>query len=226
MFLRQSLRENLALGPRLRGVPKAETNERINEPLVCSVSHTSSSAGPITSPRGGEGRRASVARALCLQGALWCFSMSHSPDSTLRPTGRLLDELPQVLGAFGGDDRAGHARPLRGAPPGPRILVALVGGRVHAAGWRQTRRGAQFSTERRSPRRSWAIRNFSSDGRRVAVRVRRSVVCTGSCGFSMVVEEFAGSCSSTAVLVGCIGKDRVHVAALATAEMPLTAVTG
>ena len=131
VFLRQSVRENLELGLRLRGVLERERNERIDGAAhLLGIAHLLDRRADHLS--GGEGRRASLARALCLRAPL---VLLDEPLAGLDPAtyARLLDELPQVLGAFGATtvlvthDR--HEALRLG-----QDLVVLVDGRVHAAG--------------------------------------------------------------------------------------------
>ncbi len=214
VFLRQSLRENLALGPRLRGVPKAETNERINDAArLLGIAHVLDRRGDHLS--GGEGRRASVARALCLQAPL---VLLDEPLAGLDPTTyrRLLDELPQVLGAFGATTVLVTHDRYEALRLG-QDLVVLVGGQVHAAG---DKRDVVLNPTSAAVAEILGYSVLFLNGRRVAVRAGALKLGPGAVEFSMVVEELLDLVEHREI-VGRIGKDRVHVAALATAEMPL-----
>lgn len=135
VFLRQSVRENLELGLRLRGISGAQRGARIADAArMMGIDDLLERRADRLS--GGEGRRVSIARALCLRAPL---VLLDEPLEGLdeRTYSRLLDELPQVLAAFGATALlVTHTRheALRLADD----LVILVDGRVHAAGTKQT----------------------------------------------------------------------------------------
>ena len=131
VFLRRSVRENLELGLRLRGVDKAQRRLR-SEDAARRLGVTDLLDRRADQLSGGEGRRVSLARALCLQAPL---VLLDEPLEGLdeRTYVRLLDELPQLLTAFNATTLlVTHNRDeaLRLA----QDLVVLVDGRVHAAG--------------------------------------------------------------------------------------------
>ena len=115
VFLRRSVRENLELGLRMRGVTETEVRKRIDEALsLLGISHLLDRRADRLS--GGEGRRVDLARALCLRAPLV-----------------LLDELPHVLSVFDATTvLVTHSRDeaFRLADD----LVVIVDGRVLAAG--------------------------------------------------------------------------------------------
>jgi ABC-type sugar transport system ATPase subunit len=131
VFLRRTVRDNLELGLRLRGIGQAERRARIEDAAGLM------GIGDLLDRRadrlsGGEGRRVSLARALCLRSSL---VLLDEPLEGLdeRTYSRLLDELPSVLAAFAATTLlVTHTRheALRLASD----LVVLAGGRVHAAG--------------------------------------------------------------------------------------------
>ena len=131
VFLRQSVRDNLDLGLRLRGIAAAERRSRVDHAAaLMGVAHLLER--PADRLSGGEGRRVSLARALCLRAPL---VLLDEPLEGLDEASysRLLDELPQVLAAFAATTvLVTHSRheALRLAED----LVVLVDGRVHAAG--------------------------------------------------------------------------------------------
>lgn len=99
VFLRASVRENLELGLRLRGVERVERQARIDEAAaLLGVGPLLSRAATTLSE--GEGRRASLARALCLQAPLLLLDepLAGLDDET---HARLLNELPGILRARG-----------------------------------------------------------------------------------------------------------------------------
>ena len=131
VFVRASVRDNLELGLRLRRVAPAERRRRIDDAAaLLGIAHLLERRADRLS--GGEGRRVSLARALCLRSPL---VLLDEPLEGLddRTYSRLLGELPQVLAAFAATTiLVTHNRDeaLRLAED----LVILVDGRVQAAG--------------------------------------------------------------------------------------------
>ncbi len=131
VFLRQSVRANLELGLRLRGVERGERHARAERAaLLLGVEHLLDRRADRLS--GGESRRVSLARALCLRAPL---VLLDEPLEGLdeRTYTRLLGELPQLLAAFDATTLlVTHTRQeaLRLA----QDLVVLVDGRVRAGG--------------------------------------------------------------------------------------------
>lgn len=131
VFLRQSVRQNLALGLKLRRIPPDERRERIQDAArVLRIEHLLDRRADQLS--GGEGRRASIARALCLRSPLMLLD---EPLGGLDPAtyGRLLDELPRLIRASGATSiivTHNHLEALRLGDD----LVVLVEGRVRASG--------------------------------------------------------------------------------------------
>jgi ABC-type sugar transport system ATPase subunit len=134
VFLQQSVRANLELGLRLRRLSAADRARRIGDAAaLLGITHLLERRADRLSI--GEGRRASLARALCLRAPL---VLLDEPLAGLDPPtyARLLDDLPQVIGAFVGTTiLVTHDREeaLRLGDD----LVVLAGGQVRAAG--QTR---------------------------------------------------------------------------------------
>lgn len=131
VFLRRSVRGNIELGLRLRGVSTSQTRTRIAE-AANLLGIAAILDRPANALSGGEARRASLARALCLRAPL---VLLDEPLAGLDgPTyARLLDELPQLLTSFGATTLLvthDHREALRLG----QDLVVLVEGRVHAAG--------------------------------------------------------------------------------------------
>jgi ABC-type sugar transport system ATPase subunit len=131
VFLRASVRSNLELGLRLRGLNNATIADHVRHAAsLLNITHLLNRRADRLS--GGEGRRVSLARALCLHAPL---VLLDEPLAGLdeRTYSTLLDELPELLTAF--DATAllvTHSRheALRLADD----LVVLVDGRVHGAG--------------------------------------------------------------------------------------------
>ena len=131
VFLRRSVRENLALGLRMRGVGAADAQARIGETLaLLGIGHLLERRADHLS--GGEGRRVGLARALCLRAPL--VLLDEPLDGLDRRTqARLLDELPQLLALLDATTvLVTHSRDeaFRLADD----LVVIVDGRVLAAG--------------------------------------------------------------------------------------------
>jgi ABC-type sugar transport system ATPase subunit len=131
VFLRRTVRENLELGLRLRGVDRRLLRTRVEESVaLLGIAHLMERRADQLS--GGEGRRVSLARALCLRAPL---VLLDEPLAGLdeRTYVHLLDELPRLMNAFDATTLlVTHSRDeaLRLA----HELVVLVDGRVHAAG--------------------------------------------------------------------------------------------
>ena len=131
VFLSGTLRENLGLGLGLRGVPRADRDDRVGEAAdACGI------AGLLDRPAhrlsGGEAQRANLARALALRAPV---TLLDEPLSGLDAPGRrqLLHDLPGILRQFATTTvLVTHDRDeaLRLADD----LVVLIDGRVRASG--------------------------------------------------------------------------------------------
>ena len=131
VLLSGSVRENLDLGLRLRGVPQVERSMRIDEAAQeCGIHHLLDRSARSLS--GGEAQRVNLARALCLRAPVTLLDEPLSGlDAGAR--GRLLDDLPRLLKTFASTTiLVTHDREeaLRLADD----LVVLIGGTVRAAG--------------------------------------------------------------------------------------------
>jgi ABC-type sugar transport system ATPase subunit len=206
VFLRQSVRENLELGLRLRGLHRSERNERIEEAAhLLGIAHLLERRADRLS--GGEGRRAGLARALCLRAPL---VLLDEPLAGLDPATyvRLLDELPRVLQAFNATtvlvthDR--HEALCLGED-----LVVLVEGRVHAAG---AKRDVVSNPVGAAVAEVMGYTVLVADGERVAIRPGALKLGPGSLEFSMLVEELLDLVDHREI-VGWIDTVRVHVTA-------------
>lgn len=99
VFLRRSVLENLELGLRARGASRAEARERAVSSLrLLAIDALADRRADRVS--GGEARRASLARALCLNAPVLLLDepMAGLDGSTYA---RLLDELPPLLARSG-----------------------------------------------------------------------------------------------------------------------------
>jgi ABC-type sugar transport system ATPase subunit len=204
VFLRRSVRANLELGLRLRGVSRGETRTRIAE-AANLLGIAAILDRPANALSGGEARRASLARALCLRAPL---VLLDEPLAGLDgPTyARLLDELPQLLTSFGATtllvthDR--HEALRLGED-----LVVLIDGRVHASGDKRevvTQPAGTAAAE---------VLGYSvliDNGRPVAIPPDGLKLGPGKPEFWMVVEDVLGLVDRREI-VGRVGDVRVRV---------------
>jgi ABC-type sugar transport system ATPase subunit len=213
VFLRQSVRENLALGLRLRGLRRKEIDDRIDEAAhLLGISHLLGRRADRLS--GGEGRRAGLARALCLRAPL---VLLDEPLAGLDPAtyARLLDDLPQVLHAF----RATTILVTHDRNEALRLgedLVVLVDGRVHAAGGK---REIVLNPTGPAVAEVLGYTVLVVDGRRVAVPPGALRLGPGPVEFTFLVEELLDLVERRE-MAGYIGDVRVHVTAPATEPLP------
>ena len=213
VFLRRTVRENLELGLRLRGADGAERRGRVHEAArLLGIGDLLDRRADRLS--GGEGRRVSLARALCLQAPL---VLLDEPLEGLdeRTYDRLLDELPGLLAAFDATTLlVTHNRheALRLAED----LVVLVDGRVYAAG---DKREVATRPRVREVADVLGYTVLMVDARPIAVPPGALKPGPGACEFSMVVDEVLDLVESLEV-VGRIADTRVRVPAPMTAETP------
>jgi ABC-type sugar transport system ATPase subunit len=213
VFLKRSVRENLELGLHLRGIKGSESRLRVEEAAQrLGVGHLLDRRADHLS--GGEGRRVSLARALCLQAPL---VLLDEPLEGLdeRTYVRLLDELPQLLAAF--DATAllvTHNRneALRLA----QDLVVLVEGRVHAAG---DKRDVVSNPQAAQVAEVLGHIVLSLDGRRVAIPPGGLRLGPGRIEFSMKVETVVDLVDHREI-VGRVGDAVVRVGLPLSAETP------
>ena len=204
VFLRRSVRDNLELGLRLRGLDEAEIRARVAEAA------TFLGIAPLMDRRadhlsGGEGRRVNLARALCLRSPL---VLLDEPLEGLdeRTYSRLLDELPRLLAAFDATTLlVTHNRhdALRLA----QDLVVLVDGRVHASGDKR-----DVATDPRVAEVAEVLGYsvLTVDARRIAVPPGALKLGPGRLEFSMVVEDVFDLVDRQEI-VGSVGDVRVHI---------------
>jgi ABC-type sugar transport system ATPase subunit len=204
VVLTRSVRENLELGLRLRGVPRADRDTRIDEAVaLLGIGHLLDRRADQVS--GGEGRRLSLARAVCLRAPL---VLLDEPLAGLdgRAYGRLLDELPQVLSTLKATTLlVTHTREeaLRLADD----LVVLVDGTVQASGGKR-----EVATAVAGPAVAdvlgYAV--LAVDGKRVAVPPGALTLGAGPRQFSLVVDHVVDLVDRREI-VGRIGDVHVHV---------------
>ena len=213
VFLRRSVRENLELGLRLRGVDKAELRARVEDAAkLLGIAHLLERRADHLS--GGEGRRVSLARALCLRAPL---VLLDEPLEGLdeRTYVRLMDELPQLLAAFDATTLlVTHDR--HEAMRLAEDLVVMVDGRVHASGDKRE----VVTNPRVTPVAE--VLGYSVlvvNGRRVAVPPGALRPGAGGPEWSMVVEHAVDLVESREI-VGRINDVRVHVEWSPAGETP------
>jgi ABC-type sugar transport system ATPase subunit len=213
VFLRRSVRENLDLGLRLRGIGADERHRRITESVErLGVAHLLERRADQLS--GGEGRRVSLARALCLQAPL---VLLDEPLEGLdeRTYVRLLDELPQLLAAFDATTLlVTHLRDeaLRLA----QDLVVLVDGRVLAAGDKR-----EVVTNPRVAEVAEVLGHtvVEVNGRRVAIPPGGLQMGRGRIEFTMIVDSILDLVDHHEI-VGRVGEAIVRLPTLAPGEAP------
>ena len=204
VFLRQSVRDNLHLGLRLRRVDAPERRRRIDEAVrLLGVAHLLDRRADHLS--GGEGRRVSLARALSLRAPL---VLLDEPLAGLDEQGytSLIDELPRILAAFGATTVfVTHNRneALRLAED----LVVLVAGSVHAAGDTRSVAAAPATPEVATVL-GYVV--LDAGGRRVAVRPQDLGFRRGGLEFALVVDEVV-ELTEWREIVGRIGDRRVRI---------------
>jgi ABC-type Fe3+/spermidine/putrescine transport system ATPase subunit len=217
VFLRRSVRSNLEFGLQLRGVPSGERRARVDAALaLLGIEHLGERRADRLS--GGEGRRVSLARALCLRAPL---VLLDEPLQGLdeRTYSRLLDELPHLLAAFDATTiLVTHSRDeaLRLAED----LVIVVAGKVCAAGEKRV----LIEDPRTVPVAEvlgYVVLNV--DGRATAVSPRALKLGAGVQSFAMEVVGVVDLVESQEVL-GRIAGTHVRIA-LRPGEQPPAAGT-
>jgi ABC-type sugar transport system ATPase subunit len=213
VFLKRSVRENLELGLRLRDVDRAEVRARVEDAArLLGIAHLLERRADHLS--GGEGRRVSLARALCLRAPL---VLLDEPLEGLdeRTYVRLMDEVPQLLAAFDATTLlVTHNR--HEAMRLAQDLVVMVDGRVHASGDKHD----VVTNPRVTPVAE--VLGYSVlivNGRRVAVPPGALRPGAGPLECSMTVEHVLDLVESREI-VGRINDVRVHVEWPPASETP------
>lgn len=213
VFLHRSVRANLDLGLRLRGVDRGERRARIEQAVhLLGIADLVERRADRLS--GGEARRVSLARALCLHASL---ALLDEPLAGLDPQthARLLDELPRVLHAFGATTvlvTHDHREALR---LGQDIAV-LVGGAVHAAA---EKRDLMLNPRTRAVAQVLGFVILDAGGKWVAVAPDAFGVGPGAVEFRMHVDELL-DLGHRREIAGTVGNARVHVSVPAAAAVP------
>jgi ABC-type sulfate/molybdate transport systems ATPase subunit len=213
VFLRRSVRDNLELGLRLRGLGEVERRERAEEAAVLlGIVHLMDRRADRLS--GGEGRRVSLARALCLRAPLVLL------DEPLEGLDRhiyfcLMDELPRYLAAMDATRvLVTHSRQeaLRFAED----LAVLVDGKVHVSG---DKRDVVRNPQVVEVAEALGYLVLLRDGQPVAIPPDTLRPGPGDVEFSMDVEDVVDLVESREI-VGRIGDARVRVAWPENGEEP------
>lgn len=213
VFLRRSVRENLDLALRMRRIDRDERNIRIDEAArLLGISHLLDRRADRLS--GGEGRRAGLARAVCLKAPL---VLLDEPLAGVDPAtyARLLDELPQVLQAF----RATAVLVTHDRDEALRLgqdLVVIANGRVQAAG---EKRDVVLNPAGVAVAEALGHTVLEAGGVPVAIPRGALQLGPGAVQFSLLVEELL-DLGHHYEIVGRIGAVRVHVSVPAPAELP------
>lgn len=213
VMLRRSVRENLELGLRLRGVDGPDRTARILDAArLLGIEDLLTRRADRLS--GGEARRVSLARALCLKAPL---VLLDEPLAGLdgRAYMRLLGELPGLLVHFQATTiLVTHDRheALRLADD----LVVIVNGRVCAAG---DKRSVCANVQTTALAEVLGHVVLVVDGRRIAVPSDALRVGDGTPSFAMVVERVVDLVDRQEI-TGRIGDVLVHVALPPTLSPP------
>jgi ABC-type sugar transport system ATPase subunit len=213
VFLRRTVRANLELGLQLRGIAVAERRERIDSALALfGIAHLGERRADRLS--GGEGRRVSLARALCLHAPLVLLDEPLA-ELDLRTYSRLLDELPLLLARF-----AATTIVVTHSPEEALLLaedlVVLVDGRVHASGPKQQIAGNPRLVE---VAHALGYTVVSAGGRRVAVPPAAWRLGGGDVEFELVVDRVADMVDAAQV-IGRINDMTVRIAVSSSSAVP------
>src|SRR5262245_12615590 len=205
VFLRRSVRYNLELGLKLRGLRAPEMQERIEAAAkLLGVKQIMEQRADRLS--GGEGRRVSLARALCLHAPL--VLLDEPLEGLDRQTyQRLVDELPKLLAAMNAT-RVFVTHSRQEALRFAEDLVVLVDGQVHASG---DKRDVMTNPQTAKVAEALGYVVLNGSGRPpVAILPDSLKPGPGPIQFSMDVEEIVDLVESKEV-VGHIGDLRVSV---------------
>lgn len=213
VFLRQSVRRNLQLGLQLRKVRADEQRRRIDEAAnIVGIVHLLERRADRLS--GGEGRRVSLARALCLRAPV---VLLDEPLAGLDEAAsvRLMEELPGIVDAF----RATTVLVTQRRDEALRLaddLVVIVDGRVLASG-----EAHQVAANPRTKAVAEVLGYMvlTAGGRTIAVPRGAMQSGSGETEFSMTVDRMVDMAGSVEI-IGHIGDVRVIVPWTRTDAIP------
>lgn len=212
VFLRRSLLENLTLALTMRGVTGSDVRERAIASLrLLGIEMLADRRADRIS--GGEARRASLARALCLRTPVLLLDepMASLDGGTYA---RLLDELPPLI-ADGGATTLVVTHAREEAFRLCEDIVILVDGRVRAVGSKQA---VAHNPQHRSVAEALGYTVLHLDGQTLAVPDGALEVGSGPPGITAIVEgviDLVYEWDVTATVRGV----RVHVR-IPRAEVP------
>jgi len=203
IFLRRTVRENLELGLRMRGVVDSDIRARVDDAVtVLDIEHLLGRRADHLS--GGEGRRVDLARALCLRAPL--VLLDEPLEGLDRTThSRLLDQLPQLLTTFDATTvlvTHNQDEALRLADD----VVIIVNGQVRAAG---PKRDVVLNPRTAAVAEVLGYTVIAVDGRRFAVPPRMFSIAPG--GWPVDVEQVLDLVESQEI-IGRIGASSVRIA--------------
>ena len=204
VFLRRSLLENLMLGLTMRGSDRGEARDRAMQALrLLEIDRLAGRR--VDQISGGEGRRASLARALCLHAPVMLLD---EPMAGLDGTtySRLLDALPGLVGHSG----ATVVVVTHNAEEAFRLcddIVILVNGRVRTAG---AKHHIATNPMFRDVAEVLGYTVLSAAGRLIAIPEGALRLATGPTELSAIVDTVLDVVHEWDV-IATIGTTRVHV---------------
>lgn len=205
VFLRRSLRENLELGLRLRGsTPQAAREQAVAALRLLGIATLAERRADQIS--GGEGRRASLARAMCLRAPIMLLDEPLAGLDGKTYT-QLLDDLPTLLAEFRATTTVLVTHSRDEAFRMADDVVILVDGQVLATG---TKHELALDPRRKEVADVLGYSVLEAGGRLVAVAPGSLRVGTGAREFVGEVETVLDLIDRWDLIVR-IGLSRVHV---------------
>jgi ABC-type sugar transport system ATPase subunit len=206
VFLRQSVRRNLELGLRLRGISGNERAARIDEAarLLGVTALLDRDAGRLSV---GEARRVGIARAICLQAPLVLLDEPLAGLDAVSHA-RLLEDLPRLLRRMA----ATTVLVTHSCEEALRLgtdLVVLIDGHVRASGHKRDVAGRPADADVAA---ALGYTVVTTGDRRVAVPPGGFAVGPGALQFPLVVDEVL-ELADQVEIVGQLAGVRIRVAA-------------
>jgi ABC-type sulfate/molybdate transport systems ATPase subunit len=204
VFLRGSLLENLVLGLTIRGWDRAEARDRAMEALrLLEVDGLADRR--VDQISGGEGRRASLARALCLHAPVMLLDEPMAGLDGITYA-RLLDALPDLVGHSGATVVVVTHNPEEAFRLCDDIVI-LVNGRVRTAG---AKHHVATNPGFRDVAEVLGYTVLSVAGRLIAIPEGAVTLATGPTELSALVDAVLDVVHEWDV-IATIGTTRVHV---------------